>query len=152
MNWINIGRNDSSLKHYLRSFNRNILSSPQEMGQGGRGWHLSFYGQSLLANLPKATTYDDDWELCCAECSPICCSYCLQLRSCSHLYVFRVRGTGIYWWERTCLMPESKCCLCSCLSVFTYYSMLPHFAGHNHSLGWNLARRPWLTLPPHFLC
>lgn len=45
MNWINLGRTDSSLQHYLRSFSGNILSSPQDLGQGGRGERRGFYGQ-----------------------------------------------------------------------------------------------------------
>lgn len=134
----------------------NALSFPWERGEGGRSGLVGFNGQHH--RMTEVSTSDDDCDLCSAGCTQFSCSYCLQFRSCSHLHFFRVRGAGIYWRERICSRPKSKCyyCLCCPCTQSVHFHLLnlclSPAAGSNQSHSWNLARRLWLTLSPHFLC
>lgn len=50
------------------------------------------------------------------------------------------------------MLPLPMLPLCPSVCFYSLTLCLSPAAGCNQSHSWNLARRPWLTLPPHFLC
>jgi len=139
----------------------NALSFPWEMGQRGRGGQLDFNGQHH-----RVTTATPSWgkHFWWRLWSMQCWMYpdSLQLMSA----VQELQPFALFQWEGCWDLLKGKD-LFQAKEQTLLLSVLPrpqsvHFhplnlrlspaAGSNQSHSWNWARRPWLTLPPHFLC